>query len=102
MDLYFINSEEEQVAVVRGAIAEPVIENQTIKGRPFAVNVPLANRTTDMVIPVPALAGGGAFVYASAVPIIGGMVSSLFHCLLVTPAIFSWLRQRELFPARRS
>jgi Cu(I)/Ag(I) efflux system membrane protein CusA/SilA len=37
-----------------------------------------------------------------AVPIIGGMVSSLFHCLLVTPAIFSWLRQRELFPARRS
>ena len=31
-----------------------------------------------------------------ATPVLGGMVSSLAHVLLVTPVIFSWLREREL------
>jgi Cu(I)/Ag(I) efflux system membrane protein CusA/SilA len=31
-----------------------------------------------------------------AAPVLGGMVSSLFHVLLVTPVIFYWLREREL------
>jgi Cu(I)/Ag(I) efflux system membrane protein CusA/SilA len=31
-----------------------------------------------------------------ATPVIGGMVSSLIHILIVTPVIFSWLREREL------
>jgi Cu(I)/Ag(I) efflux system membrane protein CusA/SilA len=31
-----------------------------------------------------------------ATPVIGGMVSSLLHILIVTPAIFVWLRAREL------
>ena len=31
-----------------------------------------------------------------AAPVIGGMVSSLLHILIVTPAIFVWLRAREL------
>jgi Cu(I)/Ag(I) efflux system membrane protein CusA/SilA len=31
-----------------------------------------------------------------AAPIIGGMVSSLIHILIVTPVIFAWLREREL------
>ncbi len=31
-----------------------------------------------------------------ATPVIGGMVSSLLHILIVTPAIFVWLRSREL------
>ena len=31
-----------------------------------------------------------------ATPVIGGMVSSLIHILLVTPVIFAWLREREL------
>jgi Cu(I)/Ag(I) efflux system membrane protein CusA/SilA len=29
-------------------------------------------------------------------PVLGGMVSSLVHVLLVTPVIFYWLREREL------
>lgn len=31
-----------------------------------------------------------------ATPVIGGMISSLLHILIVTPVIFVWLRSREL------
>ncbi len=31
-----------------------------------------------------------------AAPVVGGMVSSLIHILIVTPVIFAWLREREL------
>jgi Cu(I)/Ag(I) efflux system membrane protein CusA/SilA len=31
-----------------------------------------------------------------ATPVLGGMISSLFHILIVTPVIFAWLREREL------
>ncbi len=31
-----------------------------------------------------------------ATPVIGGMLSSLIHILIVTPVIFAWLREREL------
>jgi len=31
-----------------------------------------------------------------ATPVIGDMVSSLVHILIVTPVIFAWLRAREL------
>jgi Cu(I)/Ag(I) efflux system membrane protein CusA/SilA len=35
-----------------------------------------------------------------ATPVIGGMVSSLIHILIVTPVIFTWLRERELRKAQ--
>ncbi|WP_438481947.1 efflux RND transporter permease subunit [Oleiharenicola lentus] len=31
-----------------------------------------------------------------AAPVLGGMISSLLHILIVTPVIFAWLREREL------
>jgi len=31
-----------------------------------------------------------------AAPVVGGMLSSLVHILIVTPVIFLWLREREL------
>ena len=31
-----------------------------------------------------------------AAPVIGGMISSLLHILIVTPVIFLWLRERNL------
>lgn len=36
-----------------------------------------------------------------ATPVIGGMLSSLVHILIVTPVIFAWLRERELFSRNR-
>jgi copper/silver efflux system protein len=37
-----------------------------------------------------------------ATPVIGGMISSLIHILIVTPVIFLWLRSRELRKAERN
>ena len=31
-----------------------------------------------------------------AAPVVGGMLSSLVHILIVTPVIFAWLRERSL------
>jgi Cu(I)/Ag(I) efflux system membrane protein CusA/SilA len=31
-----------------------------------------------------------------AAPVVGGMLSSLIHILIVTPVIFAWLRERKL------
>ena len=31
-----------------------------------------------------------------AAPVVGGMLSSLVHILVVTPVIFAWLRERKL------
>ncbi|RXK54682.1 efflux RND transporter permease subunit [Oleiharenicola lentus] len=37
-----------------------------------------------------------------AAPVVGGMLSSLVHILIVTPVIFAWLRERELNSAPKS
>jgi Cu(I)/Ag(I) efflux system membrane protein CusA/SilA len=39
---------------------------------------------------------GAEIMKPLATPVIGGMVSSLLHILIVTPVIFLWLRRREL------
>ena len=39
---------------------------------------------------------GAEIMKPLATPVIGGMVSSLLHILIVTPVIFLWLRSREL------
>jgi Cu(I)/Ag(I) efflux system membrane protein CusA/SilA len=30
-----------------------------------------------------------------AIPVVGGMISSLVHVLIVTPILFEWIRKRE-------
>ena len=39
---------------------------------------------------------GSEVIKPLATPVLGGMVSSLIHVLIVTPVIFLWLREREL------
>lgn len=39
---------------------------------------------------------GSEFMKPLAAPVLGGMVSSLLHVLIVTPVIFAWIREREL------
>jgi Cu(I)/Ag(I) efflux system membrane protein CusA/SilA len=39
---------------------------------------------------------GAEIMKPLATPVIGGMISSLIHILIVTPVIFLWLREREL------
>jgi Cu(I)/Ag(I) efflux system membrane protein CusA/SilA len=42
---------------------------------------------------------GAEIMKPLATPVIGGMISSLIHILIVTPVIFLWLRARELPPS---
>lgn len=44
---------------------------------------------------------GAEVMQPLATPVIGGMISSLLHILIVTPVIFAWLRERELFRTPR-
>ncbi len=39
---------------------------------------------------------GAEFMKPLAAPVLGGMISSLVHVLIVTPVIFTWMREREL------
>jgi copper/silver efflux system protein len=39
---------------------------------------------------------GAEFMKPLAAPVLGGMVSSLLHVLVVTPLIFTWLRERNI------
>ncbi len=39
---------------------------------------------------------GSEVMQPLATPVIGGMISSLVHILIVTPVIFAWLREREM------
>jgi Cu(I)/Ag(I) efflux system membrane protein CusA/SilA len=43
---------------------------------------------------------GAEFMRPLAAPVLGGMLSSLVHVLIVTPVIFIWLRERELRKAQ--
>ena len=43
---------------------------------------------------------GAEFMRPLAAPVLGGMLSSLVHVLIVTPVIFTWLRERELRQAQ--
>jgi copper/silver efflux system protein len=43
---------------------------------------------------------GAEVMQPIATPVVGGMVSSLLHILVVTPVIFLWLRERDLGKAR--
>ncbi|MFT3991907.1 MAG: CusA/CzcA family heavy metal efflux RND transporter [Luteolibacter sp.] len=44
---------------------------------------------------------GSEIMKPLATPVIGGMISSLLHILIVTPVIFLWLRNRELKKSAR-
>ena len=42
---------------------------------------------------------GAEVMQPIAAPVIGGMLSSLVHILVVTPVIFAWLHERKLPPS---
>jgi Cu(I)/Ag(I) efflux system membrane protein CusA/SilA len=39
---------------------------------------------------------GSEIMRPLAAPVLGGMISSFLHILIVTPVLFTWLREREL------
>jgi Cu(I)/Ag(I) efflux system membrane protein CusA/SilA len=78
---------------VRG-LHEAVMEGALLRLRPKIMTV---STVVAGLLPIMWSTRTGAEVMKPlATPVLGGMVSSLLHVLIVTPVIFTWLREREL------
>jgi copper/silver efflux system protein len=94
---------EESVArkqAARGAsfnlqdLREAVVDGALLRLRPKVMTV---STIVAGLIPIMWSTRVGAEVIKPlATPVLGGMVSSLLHVLIVTPVIFLWLRERAL------
>jgi len=79
-------------------LMEAVIEGAALRLRPkvMTVSTVLASLVPLMLPIFSSERTGIEIMRPIAAPVIGGMISSLIHILLVTPVIFYWLRAREL------
>ncbi|MGE3537349.1 MAG: efflux RND transporter permease subunit [Candidatus Tectimicrobiota bacterium] len=80
--------------LTRATLLEAVTEGALLRLRPKVMTV---STVVASLLPIMWSQSTGAEVMKPlATPVLGGMVSSLIHVLLVTPVIFYWLREREL------
>ncbi|MFN0118905.1 MAG: efflux RND transporter permease subunit, partial [Blastocatellia bacterium] len=80
--------------LTRAALREAVMEGALLRLRPKVMTV---STVVAGLLPVMWSTSAGAEVMKPlAAPVLGGMVSSLLHVLIVTPVIFFWLREREI------
>ena len=84
--------------LTRAALVEAAMEGAVLRLRPKLMTV-----STVVLGLLPILwstATGSEVMKPIAAPVLGGMVSSLFHVLIVTPVIWTWLKQRDLARGR--
>jgi Cu(I)/Ag(I) efflux system membrane protein CusA/SilA len=80
--------------LTRAALKDAVIEGALLRLRPKVMTV---STVIAGLLPIMWSTRVGAEVMKPlATPVLGGMVSSLVHVLIVTPVIFFWLRERQL------
>jgi Cu(I)/Ag(I) efflux system membrane protein CusA/SilA len=80
--------------LTRAALMEAVIEGALLRLRPKVMTV---STVIAGLLPIMWSTRAGAEVMKPlATPVLGGMVSSLLHVLIVTPVIFFWIRERRL------
>ncbi|HBR56674.1 MAG TPA: CusA/CzcA family heavy metal efflux RND transporter, partial [Blastocatellia bacterium] len=78
----------------RKELMEAVVEGALLRLRPKVMTV---STVVAGLLPIMWSTSSGAEVMKPlATPVLGGMVSSLLHVLIVTPVIFSLIREREL------
>lgn len=86
--------EEMTGRLTREQLKEAVVEGAVLRLRPKLMTV---TTVVAGLLPIMWSTSAGAEVMKPlATPVLGGMVSSLLHVLIVTPVIFYWLRGREL------
>jgi copper/silver efflux system protein len=91
---------EHGTAFAVGHLREAVIDGALLRLRPKVMTV---STIVAGLLPIMWSQRVGAEVIKPlATPVLGGMVSSLVHVLIVTPVIFLWLRERELRRATTS
>lgn len=80
--------------LTRAALRDAVMEGALLRLRPKVMTV---STVIAGLLPIMWSTRVGAEVMKPlATPVLGGMVSSLVHVLIVTPVIFFWLRERQL------
>ncbi|MGH9368262.1 MAG: efflux RND transporter permease subunit, partial [Thermoanaerobaculia bacterium] len=80
------------------SVREAAMEGAVLRLRPKLMTV-----STVVMGLLPILwstATGSEVMKPIAAPVLGGMVSSLFHVLIVTPVIWTWLKERDLARGR--
>jgi Cu(I)/Ag(I) efflux system membrane protein CusA/SilA len=81
-------------ALTLTALRDAVTEGALLRLRPKVMTV---STVVAGLLPIMWSSQVGAEVMKPlATPVLGGMVSSLLHVLIVTPVIFFWIRQRQL------
>jgi len=81
-------------ALTRSALREAVIDGALLRLRPKVMTV---STVVAGLLPIMWSTRVGAEVMKPlATPVLGGMVSSLLHVLIVTPVLFYWLQERRL------
>jgi hypothetical protein len=80
--------------LTRAALRDAVMEGALLRLRPKVMTV---STVIAGLLPIMWSTRAGAEVMKPlATPVLGGMVSSLLHVLIVTPVIFSWVREHRL------
>ena len=80
--------------LTRAALREAVVEGALLRLRPKVMTV--ATVIAGLLPIMWSTRVGAEVMKPLATPVLGGMVSSLVHVLIVTPVIFFWLRERQL------
>jgi Cu(I)/Ag(I) efflux system membrane protein CusA/SilA len=81
-------------ALTREGLREAVIEGALLRLRPKVMTV---STVVAGLLPIMwSTRVGSEVMKPLATPVLGGMVSSLLHVLVVTPVIFFWLQERQL------
>ncbi|MDQ3920002.1 MAG: CusA/CzcA family heavy metal efflux RND transporter [Acidobacteriota bacterium] len=84
--------------LTRAALKQAVTEGALLRLRPKVMTV---STVVAGLLPIMwSTSAGSEVMKPLATPVLGGMVSSLLHVLVVTPVIFFWLRERELRKGR--
>ena len=83
--------------LTRDGLYEAVMEGALLRLRPKVMTV--ATVVAGLMPLLWSTRTGAEFMKPLAAPVLGGMVSSLIHVLIVTPVIFTWLRERNLAKA---
>jgi Cu(I)/Ag(I) efflux system membrane protein CusA/SilA len=80
--------------LTRKDLLEAVIDGALLRLRPKVMTV---STVVAGLLPIMwSTSAGSEVMKPLATPVLGGMVSSLLHVLIVTPVIFYWIREREL------
>ena len=80
--------------LTREQLKDAVMEGAVLRLRPKVMTV---STVVAGLLPIMWSTSAGAEVMKPlATPVLGGMLSSLVHVLIVTPVIFFWLREREI------